>query len=518
MKLNLGSLSFNADISGGGGTPAWGTELGQGEGYRFSFENMTDFFTSMVYCAVPDLEKVTCPLGKGGKQRSDYDFVIASLYNKIFVNGVRVKDAQFILLVVKKLVGAYHVGRRTIKYNPRMTYRGVEINGDCYTKMAKTLGIADSAAWFVDEINVLEQDELHFTAYIMDGNHSLTFVDSEKRKQEYIRLLKEKKMETGGNGNMPFGHGNNDSQIIYYGAPGTGKSFQLNKDIEGADFIRTIFHPDADYSSFVGCYKPIDNGTRISYDYQPQAFVKAYIKAWLSDDPFYLVIEEINRGNCAQIFGDIFQLLDRKNGVSEYETEPDADLQKFLQEEFAKDEYAEIIAGKNIPEKILSGEIMKLPANLLFRATMNTSDQSLFPMDSAFKRRWAWRYFSIKDEGKGYVIKLADGTSYDWWKIIEAINKKILDTTKSADKQLGYWFAKLPEGETIISADLFVSKVIFYLWNDVFKDYSFGDNNAFSSDLVFENFYSSDGKVVEQTIKDFMARNYPQEGASENAE
>ena len=128
MILNLGSLAFNANIEAGGGTPAWGTELGQGEGYKFVFEDMSDFFTGMVYKSIPDIENVTCPLGKGGNQRADYDFVIASIFDKIFVNGRRGKDARFLLLVVKKIKGEHHVGRRTIKYNPRMTYCNELIN------------------------------------------------------------------------------------------------------------------------------------------------------------------------------------------------------------------------------------------------------------------------------------------------------------------------------------------------------------------------------------------------------
>ena len=121
MILNLGSLAFNANLLSGGGTPAWGTELGQGEGYKFSFEDMSDFFTGMVYTSVPDIEEVTCPLGKGGNQQKDYDFVIASLFTKVFVNGKRITDAIFLLLIVKKIKGEHHVGRRTIKYNPKMT-------------------------------------------------------------------------------------------------------------------------------------------------------------------------------------------------------------------------------------------------------------------------------------------------------------------------------------------------------------------------------------------------------------
>ena len=99
MILNLGSLSFNADINGGGGTPAWGTEMGQGDGYRFNFEDSGKFITGLLYNSIPNTNEVTCPLGKGGQQAADYEFVIASLFNKIFVNGKPVPNAQFILLV-----------------------------------------------------------------------------------------------------------------------------------------------------------------------------------------------------------------------------------------------------------------------------------------------------------------------------------------------------------------------------------------------------------------------------------
>lgn len=511
MILNLGSLSFNADINGGGGTPAWGTEMGQGEGYKFSFEDSGSFFTGLVYSSVPDIKEVTCPLGKGGQQAADYEFVIASHFGKIFVNDIHVPNAEFILLVVKKLVGAHHVGRRTLKYNPRMTYKGVEINDRCYKSVAKTLGLADDAAWFINEINIKNQDELHFTAYIL-GDHSIGYADSEVRKQAYVEKI---------NGNNRFVHSGggiktnkNDNQTIYFGAPGTGKSYAARQLTFDKPHIRTIFHPDSDYASFVGCYKPVMEGGQIKYKYRPQAFVNAYINAWLTDEPYYLVIEEINRGNCAQIFGDIFQLLDRTAGDSDYEVHPDTDLQNYIAEEFAKEENQQALADKNgiTPDEIVSGKVMRLPQNLNIIATMNTSDQSLFPMDSAFKRRWNWKYFSIKDESKGFTIKLNEGgKEYDWWKTIEALNEKVLAITKSADKQLGYWFAKLPDGESVISPEQFVSKVIFYLWNDVFKDYNYGDNNAFTPETTFDKFFDSEGNVVEDTIVKFMERNYPED-------
>ena len=300
-----------------------------------------------------------------------------------------------------------------------------------------------------------------------------------------------------------------DKQIIYYGAPGTGKSFQLKKDTESFNHIRTIFHPDSDYASFVGCYKPVMDGDKIKYDFRAQAFINAYVNAWLSKDPYYLIIEEINRGNCAQIFGDIFQLLDRKNGVSDYTVVPDADLEIYLSKTFHSEKNQAIIKEKGlvIPNDILEGTGMRLPANFFLRATMNTSDQSLFPMDSAFKRRWAWKHFSIKDEGKGYKIEVDENHVYDWWKTIDTLNRKIYGETKSADKQIGYWFAKLPDNVTVISKDDFVSKVLFYLWNDVFKDYGFDSKNAFSEEIQFDKFFTSDGKVNASMVVKFMENN-----------
>ena len=360
MILNLGSLSFNADVAGGGGTPAWGTELGQGEGYKFSFENLSDFFTGMVYKSVPDIDEVTCPLGKGGNQSKDYDFVIASLFDKVYVNSKRVKDANFILLIVKKITGEHHVGRRTIKYNPRITYKGQHINEACFNKIPHTLGWNDDAAWFIHEINILNQDELHFTAYLL-GETPQTYVDANTRKHEYLsRLPKVGDFNLGYRIKTLLDH--KPIQQIIYGAPGTGKSFEICNITEQIDELteanseeprvfRTTFHPDSDYSTFVGAYKPektkhpmrnvagnvvIEDGKEvqediITYNFCPQAFAKAYIRAWQTKEPVILVIEEINRGNCAQIFGDLFQLLDRDgNNESKYPIDPDTDFGKFM--------------------------------------------------------------------------------------------------------------------------------------------------------------------------------------------
>ena len=357
-------------------------------------------------------------------------------------------------------------------------------------------------------------------------------------------------------------------QQIYYGAPGTGKSKTIKDLTFGESVIRTTFHPDSDYASFVGTYKPIteevvlrdcngkkviDDETkevvkeeRIAYKFIPQAFLEAYVKAWkklsskkgekidksenrihpaLLDTPEiftknkaskkqYLIIEEINRGNCAQIFGDLFQLLDRNGyGFSDYPIIADKDMQKYLEKEFEgweitnKDKINQLYGEANIVSLIMKGERLVLPSNLYIWATMNTSDQSLFPIDSAFKRRWDWKYVPIR-EGRdketnaklNWYINTGD-KQYDWWSFISKVNKLIGSLTNSEDKKLGYFFCKAKDGE--IDADLFVSKVIFYLWNDVFKDYGFDDKDFQDEEgkiLSFDRFYEDVNGVTNVNV------------------
>ena len=338
-------------------------------------------------------------------------------------------------------------------------------------------------------------------------------------------------------------------QQIFYGAPGTGKSHAINELAAGKDVIRTTFHPDTDYSTFVGAYKPTTkpvpvitvigteavpvkdkNGKemmedKIVYEYVSQAFLQAYVAAWRKycdvqegEEPVdeFLVIEEINRGNCAQIFGDLFQLLDRGDeGFSEYPIKADSDMKKLLEHEFKGLEIknkeginALFKGGKDIVAEVLAGDVLLLPNNLYIWATMNTSDQSLFPIDSAFKRRWDWHYVPISDAGKKWMIEV-NGAQYDWWKFLEAINDKVYHATYSEDKKMGYFFCKANDG--VISADKFVSKVIFYLWNDVFKESEFEGDTFKDEDgekLSFDKFYSVENnqvKVNEKKIVKFLS-------------
>lgn len=326
-------------------------------------------------------------------------------------------------------------------------------------------------------------------------------------------------------------------QQIFYGAPGTGKSHTIEEETKEEDVIRITFHPDTDYSTFVGAYKPttallpicdelgqpMKIGTttlhkeQIVYEFVAQSFLQAYVNAWEKydkGDKQYLVIEEINRGNCAQIFGDLFQLLDRNDyGFSDYPIKADTDMKRQLQKAFAglsiaqRDKVNAMYEGKDVVSQVLCGDILLLPSNLYIWATMNTSDQSLFPIDSAFKRRWDWTYMPISNAEKHWVIEVG-GNSYDWWKFLEKINEKIGSTTNSEDKKLGYFFCKAQNG--VISAKTFVGKVIFYLWNDVFKDYEFGDtifDDEDGSKLTFDKFYTSEGttsEIVEEKVGLFL--------------
>ena len=328
-------------------------------------------------------------------------------------------------------------------------------------------------------------------------------------------------------------------QRIYYGAPGTGKSNEIKLLTGNGTFsknytLRTTFHPDSDYSSFVGAYKPIWNGEKIIYVFRPQSFLRAYIEAWKHPEHnVALVIEEINRGNCAQIFGDIFQLLDReRTGLSKYPIEADIDMQNYLKGEFVNIE--SIYTEDQIQainkyyanhydtafDDIKNGIILTLPKNLSLLATMNTSDQSLFPMDSAFKRRWEWQYMPIKNAHKNWKIQLDNSHELiDWWEFLNRINMVISDLTTSEDKQLGYFFCQSDEYQIkpnedenaqpdLITAKHFVGKVIFYLWNDVFKDYAFDAPCCKGKDdkeVLFAKFYNEDGKSVNiDTLTNFF--------------
>lgn len=359
-------------------------------------------------------------------------------------------------------------------------------------------------AFLRDALNAKIDDIVVFRALNIN-QYEFEFIPSDNSTYDFYKLiLKNKNHELGIVSNQNALEDSISTEIsnkntIYYGAPGTGKSYKVDKIIENLDkqyYERVTFHPEFDNASFIGGYKPISvkeryedkNGeyfeNEVHYKFVPQAFTNIYERAWQDlENQYYLVIEEINRGNCAEIFGEIFQLLDR---TSNYTVSPSKELKEYLIYEVFKDENHEGITNG-----------LKLPPNLSILATMNTSDQSLFPMDSAFKRRWDWEYIPIcykaQDEfgnvndSFAFEIDIEDGEKYSWKDFIEKVNLNHIKNNPSLgmDKCIGNYFIK-PEKDNTIALKPFINKVIFYLWNDVFKD---EDNNVFEQNTSYEDFF-----------------------------
>ena len=266
---------------------------------------------------------------------------------------------------------------------------------------------------------------------------------------------------------------------IVFGAPGTGKSRVLEDDKEeiikthGGTFERVTFHPDYTYANFVGTYKPVPKADGISYEYVPGPFMRVYVDA-LKDardnndhaEPHILIVEEINRANVAGVFGDVFQLLDRKDNVSEYAIQPSEDLKAFL----AGDK------GLNAGTPDDYNEI-RLPDNMFIWATMNSADQGVFPMDTAFKRRWNFSYLGINAKEDKIIgdkeFKIGTGEhekDITWNSIRRAINDRLTSLRINEDKLLGPFFIgkeDLKDTETFI--DTFKDKVLMYLFEDAAK-------------------------------------------------
>ncbi len=547
----------------------------------------------MVYCVV-DTKDVFCPLGKGGQQQDNSHYELASLFNKIYANGIYIPNAKFVLLIVKLINGEHHVGRRTLKYNSKIRYNDELLNEECYKKIASTLGISENGAWFIHSLHTKNQDELHFDVIIADKDNALEFQNSDERKTYIIGLLNEKGIESPMTSDerkskyrnwltnlgelagptinnyvryidyikeknlteydlysvddisiladlinkfktneqyIDYNNQNNRNpynalfkyiefmkdeiisenadrikgayNMIYYGTPGCGKSYLVNKDFNDQEYMvyRTTFHPEYSNSDFVGQIIPKTEGEEIKYKFQEGPFSIALLNAIKNPSKkVCLVIEEINRGNASAIFGDIFQLLDRdSNGTSIYSIVNES-IRKYLYEN-----------GINI-------ERISIPSNLWIIATMNTSDQNVFTLDTAFKRRWRMHRIINKFKDEEYDRKLAKmyipGSTYTWEQFVTEINKEIMIKNptglNSEDKQLGVYFVTENElsfepinnSEDVINK--FVEKVLLYIWDDVAKIDSslwFGENIK-SFDNLVDEYYKNNLKVFKDMFKD----------------
>lgn len=644
MKLKETAFSKNVNTNNSS-TPDFSQELGQGKNHYMTNDGFPEVLNLLLYYQInkDKYEDIECALGKGNQERQplpemaqkvSHQVELASVVNKIMVNGEPVLGAKLIMFIVKEdnptsKDGSAnpHLGRRKLKFPQNATYQGEALNSKCMSLISGKLDCSEEGSWVVTHMDVVE-DALNLSVVVVDYDQPHTFNSADERrafleshsvesrfekdiihpesmilnecedrpytKEELVRLCKNikdsgvpyathifgfkygaiceknnislaevtksagcsqstsnaepqkgagiaKAIQAGlfgmsfykpgvfvssvNNANMMSrGLTNTDDarQLIYYGAPGTGKSYTINLVTEKCpkeNVFRITFHPDSDYSTFVGSYKPtmgkqepiygfdsVGNtikvedpiGTtvfqrKITYRFVPQAFLKAYVRAYQTEEPVYLVIEEINRGNCAQIFGDIFQLLDREeNGVSCYSVKPDSELENYLKE--------------NLGAKYDEDEGMRLPSNLYIYATMNTSDQSLFPIDSAFKRRWDWEYVPIRYNNTDWKIVLGN-MMYSWVEFQEKVNDLIFAATDSEDKQMGDFFVKADK-DSVISEDVLFNKIVFYLWNDVSKDGEGEifkvkrDNERDAQDITFSKFMKGERT---KNLQDWMA-------------
>ena len=392
--------------------------------------------------------------------------------------------------------------------SPFFSLNGKTINTRLYSAGSESRIDGELKHFLINKLNAKVEDVIVFRAVNLNL-YEFEFIPQDGTKYEFYKTILNNKnheiaiVQQGEEQKQHSSKATFPQNIIYYGAPGTGKSHTVDKIIEVLDtnyYERVTFHPEYDNTSFIGGYKPISIKQRyedaegkeyfeneVHYKFVPQAFTNIYERAWQDiENQYYLVIEEINRGNCAEIFGEIFQLLDRN---SNYTVSPTKELKEYLENEAFKDkDHLGVVNG------------LKLPPNLSILATMNTSDQSLFPMDSAFKRRWDWEYIPIcynpiddfkkKNDSFDFEIDIVDGKKYSWIKFIEKINLNHIKVNPSLgmDKCIGNYFIK-PDKDNIISLKPLINKVIFYLWNDVFKD---EENKVFEDNTSYEDFFPMD--------------------------
>lgn len=345
-------------------------------------------------------------------------------------------------------------------------------------------------SFMVNSIRITNEIENRFNLENYQFSYYLSSLDDKKEKNKGNKKDKNNMTQTKENKNNTNKKGVN---IIYYGAPGVGKSYKVQKeyDLDNKDkqvsFERVVFHPEYSYGDFVGQIKPDikeENGNHlITYKFESGPFTKILKKAIADqENHHYLIIEEINRGNAHSIFGDLFQLLDRdKSGESEYEI-TNADIAK------------EVYQDKN--HKI------KIPSNLTIIATMNTSDQNVYTLDTAFQRRWEMKHisneFTEEEEEKELKNSQIFDTDVSWGIFLEVINGYILDNSSHMssleDKRIGkYFINKNDFNEKRI--DYFAHKVLKYLWDDAFKlnRESVLKDEFKSLDSIIKKFINSEG-------------------------
>lgn len=326
--------------------------------------------------------------------------------------------------------------------------------------------------------------------------------------------------------------------VIIYGAPGTGKSHWVNNyenetekmsclTIDKEHITRVVFHPEYTYFDFVGSYRPKskqEEGSEdkeIEYGFVPGPFTKVLADAWIDTPHIHtLLIEELNRADAAAVFGDMFQLLDRdKKGQSRYSITPSEELGEWLFDKFNDNDKDEDL-GRRLRSSL------QIPGNMNIIATMNSADQGVHLLDTAFKRRWRYKYISIdKAIKKIEKIKSENDSKAEneiksmeaykeqvrfnteklaWIKFVQGINKALKENNIPEDRQIGPYFAT-PEEIEDDNGSAAIEKVLFYLWDDVFRNTEdrsefFANGITTLGNLIDEKNYQ-ETKVIKADIK-----------------
>lgn len=537
MRIDFATLAFGYSVKIGGATPNWATSLGQSRERKYRINDNPDIYEilkGMVYTSV-SLSKVSSKIGKGGKLMAgseiDSPIILASVFPKVYINDQLIVGGRYVILVTRD-TSPSHEGRLRFKYGPSNTYdEGLQAysNEDFWEQAKRQLKIEEKACFFVYDISIYNQDELHLGMVVVNSHSSVEYYDSADLHKAWELLIEEneEKREKNSYLSMVDGRIHQDDynqikilttgrNILLYGVPGSGKSWTIEHEYCKSESVveRIVFHPDYTYSDFVGQILPdVSDDGAVSYKFTPGPFTNILRESYENPDKEYiLIIEEINRGNAPAIFGEIFQLLDRKVEVNTYGDDG-----------FPIGTSVYGITNLNIAEimygKDRKTEKVRIPSNLSIIGTMNTSDQNVFTLDTAFQRRWDMRL--IENNFNNVDSSLADAeildTTVSWKRFCLVINKIIVGNnarmTSSEDKRIGAYFVhpsdlkyddrmgdlneydilrKLEskgnltkeEGEelSIIREAMkqnrrFPEKVIKYLWDDAFK---------FNREIVFD--------------------------------
>jgi hypothetical protein len=531
MRLDQGSLIFTPQ---NGECPSWETALGQSREprddmppYYFKAEGYENMLKGMYFNSVP-LAKTSCILGKKklfvtaseSYLNPEYQEIqLASKFDNVIVhfqNNAKIFRNTPIILLLTKIqdVNKSHYRRRSIKYSPHTTYDTIK-NQESFEEIQRHYQERLMCYGFFIE----HFDTLHLYCVSVDDN-SYTYsnlslpqtewtdwADWELKEREKIQnetpIISSEKDNQEKKNNVSFA----PTQIIYYGVPGCGKSYEVNKVINAEldkygvtdkeyHKVRCVFHPEYCNADFVGQIYPYvkpDNGG-VEYRFKPGPFAEIVRRAYRNPaEPFFLIIEEINRGNAAAIFGEMFQLLDRirpedgpeelsgniyNTGWSSYGV-TNIDVNAYVRQK-STDNPEKIEYDDSIPYgdkiKFINNTAVRLPPNLSIYATMNTNDQNVFTMDNAFQRRFKSKMIrNVLDENSAQYKTEIDDTGVCWGNFREWINEKILlpqtAVLKADDKCLGGWFitGEKINGVDKIKKEDFAEKVLKYLWDDVFK-------------------------------------------------